>query len=174
MPNKLGAALLPHHRKLYRRVLWLEAGLSLGEQLLRLVLIAVGAVVMALVLPFIPSRHSGFEIPDTMEEYAPKLLASLGLLVLLFGYGVYQFLLKPHRNRQAGYQLVGEFDVRRKTSVLGAMWLELAPDETHRVSVPARLYASLSPGDRVEVRYSASYDLLSIRKVSGLPANTTV
>ncbi|TGE21141.1 hypothetical protein [Hymenobacter metallicola] len=171
MAAKLGAQLPPQHRKFYRKVLRPGPRLSLSQQFRRLLFITLGALGAALLIPFIPSCRHSVTLPSTLEDYAPKLLASVVLAPLLFGYGIYYYLITPRRQRRLGYQQVGQFVVLSKTNVLGSAWLTLTPTETHRIAVEPALFAKLEVGDAVEVVYSASDELVSIRPLPG--ANAT-
>ena len=61
--------------------------------------------------------------------------------------------------------------VRGKQKVFRSVWLEFAPDDTHRVGIDPALFDRFPGGDTVEVAYSATGDLISLRKIV-LPAAT--
>lgn len=154
------------HKHLYQKVAYREPGLSFWQQTKRLLLLLAGAFLVAVLTPFIPSRRHNDNIPSTMDEYAQKLPYSVLFAVFCLAYGVYELLMKPARNRQTGYQLVGRFPVRAKMQVLTSRWLEFAPDDTHRVNVDQQFYDRIEKGDIVEIVYSSYDSLVGIRRIS--------
>ena len=113
-----------------------------------------------------PSLRSRHHLPATFEEYLAGLLPSC-LFALLLGWGViYEYIRKPLKNKRLGYQLVGCFAVLGKQKLLGKAWLELEPDDTHRVGVTKDAFEQLRKGDVVEVAYSATHDLISLRSIN--------
>lgn len=153
------------HWALYSQTPYEELPLTSGQQRGRMAGIAFAVVVVALLVPFVPSRHRHSHIPATLEEYARMLVGGSVIALLIGLLWWYEYLLKPMRNHKRGYRLVGQFEVRGKQRVFGSAWLELAPDDTHRVGVPEEVFDALHKGDTVEVVYSASEDFISVRKI---------
>lgn len=161
-----GSRLRLAHQHLYQKVVCHEPGLTIWQKAKRLFLLVFGAALVALLTPFIPSRRHNDTIPLTMEEYAPKLLYSGLFAVVALGYGVYELLIKPARNRYSSYQWIGRFPVRAKQQVLMTTWLEFAPDDTHQVEVDRQLYNKIALGDIVEIIYSSHTAPLSVRRIT--------
>jgi hypothetical protein len=94
------------------------------------------------------------------------LVGSAAIAVLVAVLLWEEWLLKPARNHKLGYHLMGRFVVQGKQQLFGSSWLELPPDDTHRVGVPDELFATIEKGDTVEVAFSASKEFISLRKIS--------
>ncbi|WP_305032720.1 hypothetical protein [Hymenobacter convexus] len=94
------------------------------------------------------------------------LVPSVAVALLLAAAAGYEWIGKPLKNRRLGYQLVGRFVVQGKQQLLGAAWLELPPDDTHRVGVPAAVFEAIQKGDTVEVVYSATEDFVGVHKIN--------
>jgi hypothetical protein len=156
----------PEHWALYSQVACKEPAISVVQGIKRLLGIGLITLAIVLLVPFLPSRRPAEHLPSTFEEYGQRLPGSIFLGIVFFCFGVYEWLVKPRYNQRMGYRLVGQFQVRIKMKVLGFTWLELAPDETHRVEVTSELYDAIENGDVVEIIYSASKDLISVRKTS--------
>ncbi|MBC6697504.1 hypothetical protein [Hymenobacter sp. BT190] len=156
----------PEHWALYSQVAFMEPAISVVQGMKRLLGIGLITLAIVLLVPFLPSRRPADHLPSTVEEYGQKLPVSIFLGIVVFCFGVSEWLVKPRYNQRMGYRLVGQFQVRIKMKVLGFTWLELAPDETHRVGVTNELYDAIENGDVVEVTYSASKDFISVRKIS--------
>ena len=155
------------HWPLYRKQPFRTMRLDTAEKVERLLLIGAGTVAAAALLPLLPLRHQ--HMPGSWQEYLAGLPVSFLLALLLGGAAVHEFIGKPARNHRLGYRLVGQFTVRGRQRLLGDAWLELEPDDLHRVPVDANVYDQLQKGDTVEVVYSATKDLVSVRKII-LPA----
>ena len=133
--------------------------------------ILLGVLLMTILGPFVPSRRPHRHIPTNWAEYDAGLMASAVVAILMGACAYYQYLIKPARNQRRAYRLVGRFVVRGKQRVFGSAWLEFAPDDTHRAGIDPALFDHFQVGDTVAVAYSATGDLISVRKVV-LPAAT--
>jgi hypothetical protein len=132
----------------------------------RLLLVLLGALAVTLLGPLVPSHRPNVHLLATGEEYIAQLVpCSVVALLLALGAG-YEYIAKPLRNRQLGHQLVGRFVVQGKQRLLGSAWLELPPDDTHRVGVSEAVFASIRVGDMVEVVYSATADLVRLHRIN--------
>lgn len=154
------------HWHLYQKRRHREAGLTPGQVVRRLLLLLLGAVAMSLLGPFVPLRRPGSHIPATSEEYLAQLLPCSVVALLVAVAAGYEYIAKPLKNRRLGYRLVGQFVVLGKQKLLGQSWLELPPDDTHRVGVPETVFAAIQKGDTVEVVYSATADFISVHKIN--------
>ena len=153
----------PEHWALYEQRPYHTAALTAADKWERIGYIALGAVVVAVLGPFVPSRRR--RMPDNWTEYNAGLIPS-SIIALLLAAGLYnEYIRKPARNHRLGYQLVGRFVVRGKQQVFGSAWLEFDPDDWHRVPIETGVYERFQKDDTVEVVYSATEDLVSVRKI---------
>ena len=156
---------LTKHWALYKRQPHRTPGLTLWQIIVRLLCIGLGTVVLTLLGPLIPSLRARHRVPTTGEEYLADLLPSFAVALLLASGVVYECIIKPLKEKQLGYRLVGQFAVLGKQELFGKSWLELAPDDTHRVGVTQEAFERFQKGDVVEVVYSATRELISVGKI---------
>ncbi|MDO7849842.1 hypothetical protein Q5H92_26010 [Hymenobacter sp. M29] len=166
MANSLRIKPTTRHWHLYQKRPYRTASLSLSQVAKRVTLLIMGAVVVALLGPFVPSHRLGTHLPATMEEYLVQLLPCSLIALLLAVAAGYEYIGKPLKNQRLGYRRVGQFVVRGKQQLLGSAWLELPPDDTHRVGVPEAVFKAIQKGDTVEVVYSATEDFVSVHKIN--------
>lgn len=166
MANSLRIKPTARHWHLYQKRPFHTNGLTFSQIVQRVFLIGLGAVVVALLGPFVPSRRSGSHLPATVEEYALHLVPCTLIALLLAVAAGYEYIAKPLKNRRLGYQLVGRFVVQGKQQLFGSTWLELPPDDTHRVGVSAAVFEAVQKGDTVEVVYSATEDFIGLHKIN--------
>jgi hypothetical protein len=161
----------PEHLARYERQPFRYPALEPSDKRERIGYILLGVLLMTVLGPFVPSRRRHRHIPDNWAEYNARLVAS-AVVAILMGVGAYyQYISKPARNQRRAYRLVGRFVVRGKQQFFGSAWLEFAPDDTHRVGIDPALFDRFQVGDTVDVAYSATGDLISVRKIV-LPAAT--
>ena len=147
------------HWPLYQQKHFRTMPLDKSEKVERMLYIGLAVSVITALSPLLPTRHG------RALDYVSSLPASL-FVALVIGAGAYhEYLIKPARNHRLGYRLVGQFRVRGKQKLFGKTWLELEPEDLHRVPVEFKVYDRFQKGDLVEVVYSATQDLISVRKI---------
>lgn len=169
MAVKYQTGFRAEHLALYERQPFRYPTLEPADKRERMGFILLGVLLMTILGPFVPSRRPNRHIPANWAEYDAALLVS-GVVAILMGVGVYyQYITKPTRNQRLAYRLVGRLVVRGKQKVFRSAWLEFAPDGTHRVGIEPALFDRFQVGATLEVAYSATGDLIGVRKIV-LPA----
>ncbi len=149
----------PEHWSFYQQKPFRTMPLDKSEKVERVLYIGLAVVVITMLLPLLPTRH-GREL-----NYVASLPASLFVALVVGIRAYHEYIRKPARNHRLGYQLVGQFRVLGKQKLFGNTWLELEPDDLHRVPVEAAVYNHFQKGDLVAVVYSVTEDLISVRKI---------
>jgi hypothetical protein len=146
---------------LFRRESHREPALTSRDAINRAVLIVVGTVVGAALLPLLPSR------PFFRSHSQGPLHVAFGIstAVLAGGYYLYTTVWRPWRDGPPSYRLVGEFEVREKNHLFSKCWVRLVPGANYQLEVEPELYAQLQTGNRVRVVCTAAGRLVSLTRL---------
>jgi hypothetical protein len=145
---------------LFRREPYKEPALTGQGAFKRAVLIVVGMVLVALVLPELPRRP--FFHPKPPASFA----AGVVMAMMVGSYSLYKLVWRPWRDGPPGYRLVGEFEVREKDHLFSKCWVRLATGENYQLQVAPELYEQLRVGSRLRLVYTTAGGLVSLAKLS--------
>ena len=120
---------------------------------------------LILIGPFFTSRYvSSDNYPKTKEQYWQKVILLSFILTITVLILIWILLIKPYMNSKKGYNLMGQFEVSKKTSLLGLKRLILTPGTNHSINVDGQFFKFISVGDKILVERRPLGDVIKVKR----------
>jgi hypothetical protein len=114
--------------------------------------------------PFFPRRR-GRNYPTTEEEYIQQVIIATVVVAFISIILIWTLIAKPYLNSKRGYNLRGQFEITKKTKILGRGKLKLHPGTNHKVTVDKQTFNYLNVGDNVLIERRAFGDIIKVKRI---------